>query len=56
MVALENSLSRPFALSFADYKKDFRKLKRDGLGDRQIADAMGAEPMEVREARKEAWE
>jgi carbamoyl-phosphate synthase large subunit len=33
-------------------KQEFRKLKRDGLGDRQIADAMGAEPMEVRAARK----
>ncbi len=34
--------------------KEFRKLKRDGLGDRQIADAIGAEPLEVREARKRA--
>ncbi|HEX4748995.1 MAG TPA: carbamoyl-phosphate synthase large subunit [Bryobacteraceae bacterium] len=33
-------------------KKEFRKLKRDGLGDRQIAEVMGAEPMQVRAARK----
>ena len=33
-------------------KKEFRKLKRDGLGDRQIGDAINSEPMDVREARK----
>ena len=32
--------------------REFRKLKRDGLGDRQIADALGVEPLAVREARK----
>ncbi len=32
--------------------KEFRKLKRDGLGDRQIAEALGVEPLAVREARK----
>ncbi|HEY1949195.1 MAG TPA: carbamoyl-phosphate synthase large subunit [Bryobacteraceae bacterium] len=32
--------------------REFRKLKRDGLGDRQIAELIGAAPMEVREARK----
>ena len=32
--------------------KDFRKLKRDGLGDRQIAELIGAAPLEVRAARK----
>jgi carbamoyl-phosphate synthase large subunit len=31
--------------------KEFRKLKRDGLGDRQIAEAVGCEPLEVRQAR-----
>ena len=34
--------------------KEFRKLKRDGLGDRQIANALNVEPMEVRAARKKA--
>ncbi|MGC2662362.1 MAG: carbamoyl-phosphate synthase large subunit [Bryobacteraceae bacterium] len=33
--------------------KEFRKLKRDGLGDRQIAKALGSDPMAVRRARKE---
>ena len=32
--------------------KEFRKAKRDGLGDRQIADLIGVGPMQVREARK----
>jgi carbamoyl-phosphate synthase large subunit len=34
--------------------KDFRKLKRDGISDQQIADAVGADVLEVREARKQA--
>ncbi len=34
--------------------KEFRKLKRDGLGDRQIANALNVEPMEVGAARKQA--
>ncbi len=33
-------------------KREFRRLKRDGLGDRQIAEAIGVEPLAVREARK----
>ncbi|MBV8073273.1 MAG: carbamoyl-phosphate synthase large subunit [Acidobacteriaceae bacterium] len=33
-------------------QNEFRKLKRAGLGDRQIADKLGVEPLEVREARK----
>jgi len=32
--------------------REFRRLKRDGLGDRQIAELIGVEPMAVREARK----
>ena len=32
--------------------KEFRKLKRDGVGDRRLGELIGAEPMEVREARK----
>src|SRR5579884_3102300 len=32
--------------------KEFRKLKRDGLGDRQLAEIIGVQPMEVRAARK----
>jgi carbamoyl-phosphate synthase large subunit len=32
--------------------KEFRKLKRDGLGDRQIAETLGVESLQVREARK----
>jgi len=31
----------------------FRKLKRDGLGDRQIARIIGCEPGDVRQARKQ---
>jgi carbamoyl-phosphate synthase large subunit len=32
--------------------REFRKLKRDGLGDRQIAEQLNVEPMDVREARE----
>jgi carbamoyl-phosphate synthase large subunit len=32
--------------------KEFRRLKRNGLGDRQIAGEIGAEPLAVRDARK----
>ncbi len=32
--------------------REFRKLKRDGIGDRQIAEMVKAEPLEVRRARK----
>lgn len=31
---------------------EFRKLKRNGLGDRQIAEKLGVDPMAVRERRK----
>ncbi len=50
VVALEKSLSGR-KLESID-AKEFRKLKRDGLGDRQIGELIGAEPMQVREARK----
>ncbi len=50
VVQLEGSLKGRKLNSLT--QKEFRKLKRDGLGDRQIGDAMGAEPMQVREARK----
>lgn len=33
-------------------KSEFRKAKRDGLGDRQMANLMGAEPLQIRELRK----
>jgi carbamoyl-phosphate synthase large subunit len=32
--------------------REFRKAKRDGLGDRRLGELMGANPMAVREARK----
>jgi carbamoyl-phosphate synthase large subunit len=32
--------------------REFRKLKRDGLGDRQIADKLNVESLEVRKRRK----
>ncbi len=32
--------------------REFRKLKRDGIGDRQISERLSVEPMAVREARK----
>jgi carbamoyl-phosphate synthase large subunit len=50
MVALEASLAGRTLDSIT--AKEFRKLKRDGLGDRQIAEIIGVEPLEVREARK----
>jgi carbamoyl-phosphate synthase large subunit len=31
--------------------KEFRKAKRDGLGDRQLAELLGVQPHQVREAR-----
>jgi carbamoyl-phosphate synthase large subunit len=49
---LEKSLTGRALSSFGT--KELRKLKRDGLGDRQIGDAIGADPMEVRAARKSA--
>ncbi len=50
MVALEQSIASRKLESIN--AKEFRKLKRDGLGDRQIGELMGAEPIEVRNARK----
>ncbi len=50
VVALEKSLGGRELASFT--AKEFRKLKRDGLGDRQIGEVIGAEPLAVREARK----
>ncbi|HWE00609.1 MAG TPA: carbamoyl-phosphate synthase large subunit [Bryobacteraceae bacterium] len=50
LVALEGSLKRRSLQSIT--AKEFRKLKRDGLGDRQIAEIVGSEPLQVREARK----
>jgi carbamoyl-phosphate synthase large subunit len=50
VVALEKSLIGRDLASFT--AREFRKLKRDGLGDRRIAERLGVEPMAVREARK----
>jgi carbamoyl-phosphate synthase large subunit len=33
--------------------REFRKFKRDGLGDRQMGNLLGAKPLEIRERRKE---
>src|SRR5690349_20350836 len=51
-VDLEQSLSGRTLESLS--ARELRKLKRDGLGDRQIAGVLGAQPMEVREHRKHA--
>src|SRR5579875_2690913 len=50
VVALEQSLRNRSLDSIT--AKEFRKLKRDGLGDRQLAEIIGVQPMEVRAARK----
>ncbi len=50
LVSLERSLKGRSLQSIT--AKEFRKLKRDGLGDRQIAEIIGAEPLQIREARK----
>ncbi len=50
MVAAEQGLKGKELASLT--AKEFRRLKRSGLGDRQIAEAIGAEPLAVREARK----
>src|SRR5689334_3523346 len=50
VVALEESLKGRSLESFT--AREFRKLKRDGLGDRQIGEAIGAAPLEVRAARQ----
>jgi carbamoyl-phosphate synthase large subunit len=49
-VALETSLAGRTLDSLS--AREFRGLKRNGLGDRQIAEILGALPLEVREARK----
>ncbi|HEY6989634.1 MAG TPA: carbamoyl-phosphate synthase large subunit [Bryobacteraceae bacterium] len=50
VVALEESLKGRSLESFT--AREFRKLKRDGLGDRQIGEAIGAAPLDVRAARR----
>jgi carbamoyl-phosphate synthase large subunit len=50
VVALEATFSNRTLASIT--AKEFRQAKRDGLGDRQIANRVGAAPLEVREARK----
>jgi carbamoyl-phosphate synthase large subunit len=50
LIELEKSLTGRKLESLT--MREFRRLKRDGLGDRQIAEALGVEPMDVREARK----
>ena len=50
VVALEKSLSGRSLDSIA--AREFRKLKRDGLGDSDIARAVGSDSLHVREARK----
>ncbi len=50
VVELEQSLAARRLDSLT--AKDFRKAKRDGLGDRKIGELLGTSPMEVREARK----
>jgi carbamoyl-phosphate synthase large subunit len=34
-------------------QREFRKFKRDGLGDRQMAEVLGVQPLEVRDQRKQ---
>ncbi len=50
VVALEKSFDGRNLESLT--AKEFRKMKRDGLGDSQIERLVGAEALEVREARK----
>ncbi|HEY7306568.1 MAG TPA: carbamoyl-phosphate synthase large subunit, partial [Bryobacteraceae bacterium] len=50
VVALEKSLAGRTLGSLS--AKEFRVLKRNGLGDRQIGEILGAAPLEVRAARK----
>jgi carbamoyl-phosphate synthase large subunit len=49
-VALEQSLKGRSLDSLT--AREFRRLKRDGLGDRQIGEAIGSPPLEVRAARQ----
>ncbi len=51
IVALQKSLHDRKLESIS--AREFRRLKRDGLGDRQIADIIGVEPLDVRRARKD---
>jgi carbamoyl-phosphate synthase large subunit len=50
VVGLEKSLNRRSLESLT--AKEFRKLKRDGLGDNQIGRLVNAKALKVREARK----
>ncbi len=50
VVALDRSLAGRSLDSLT--AREFRKLKRDGLGDRQISEKLNVQPMEVRERRK----
>lgn len=50
MVQLERSLAGRDLASFS--AAEVRKLKRDGFGDRQIAEILGTEPAEVRDRRQ----
>src|SRR6185437_10180552 len=50
LVAAERSLKGRALGSLTT--REFRKLKRDGFSDRQIGEAVGVEPLAVREARK----
>ena len=50
VVHLEKGLTGRAISSFT--AREYRQLKRDGLGDRQIAERLAIEPMAVRQARK----
>jgi carbamoyl-phosphate synthase large subunit len=50
VVALEQSLKGRSLESLT--AREFRKLKRDGLGDRQIGEVIGSQPLDVRAARQ----
>jgi carbamoyl-phosphate synthase large subunit len=50
MVALEQSLRGRQLESIS--AREFRKAKRDGLGDRQIGELVGTGPVQVRQARQ----
>src|SRR6202451_111510 len=49
VVALQHSLANRSLDSIT--AKEFRKLKRDGLGDRQMAEILGVDALQVRAAR-----
>src|SRR5882757_5841415 len=50
LVSLEQSLKGRALDSLT--AREFRRLKRDGLGDRQIGEAIGSQPLDVRAARQ----